>query len=286
MRITLLPAFRLSTLLIALILCVSAALAEQAGSYADPPMPPYRIEVEGFDAGGSDIKAVCDSAGRELWKHFPGYKLEKFVVKRGRNGPITLYSRNDQGEIVIKLDTGNTYWCQYAYQFAHEFCHVLCSFDEDYEGNKWFEETLAETASLYALRAMAGSWKTDPPYGHWKDYRDALRSYSDDVILKRMKVHEIYESGLAGFLKAHKERLTKEPCDRDLNGAMSLVFLKLFEEEPGRWESVRWLNSSPSPKGETFEQYLNKWHKAVPNRHRTFVEKVARLFGVSLNAGD
>ena len=46
-----------------------------------------------------------------------------------------------------------------------------------------------------------------------------------------------------------------------------------------RWEAVRWLNSSPSPKDETFEQYLNKWYHAVPKRHRAFVKQVATLYG-------
>jgi hypothetical protein len=245
-------------------------------------MPPYRVEARGFNDSARDIKKLCDSVGRELWKHFPDYKIEKFVIKRGNGGPISLYKRNAQGEIVIRLDTGNTLWSQYSYQFAHEFCHVLCGYDEDYPGNKWFEETLAETASLFAMRAMARSWKTDPPYGHWRSYRDALRSYADDVVRKRTKVHEIYEKGLAGFYKTHQARLTKEPCDRSLNGAMSLIFLKLFEEDPSRWGAVRWLNSAPSPKGETFEQYLTKWRNAAPEKHRPFITKTARLYGIEL----
>ncbi|MCP6756902.1 hypothetical protein NL533_35270, partial [Klebsiella pneumoniae] len=79
--------------------------------------------------------------------------------------------RNDAREIVLKLDTSNTFWSQYAYQFAHEFCHVLCGYREDDPGTQWFEETLCETASLFVLRAMAREWKTAPPYPHWKDYR-------------------------------------------------------------------------------------------------------------------
>jgi hypothetical protein len=268
--------------LIVLILCATVAIAAKKSQFADPPMPQYRVEPKGFNNGARDIKKLCDSTGRELWKHFPDYKIEKFVIKRGHGGPISLYARNKDGEIIIKLDTGNTLWCQYAYQFAHEFCHVLCRYDKDYAGNKWFEETLAETASLYAMRAMAKSWKTDAPYSHWNNYRDSLRGYADNVIKKRTLVHEIYAKGLAGFYQAHKARLTKEPCDRDLNGAMSLIFLKLFEEDPSRWGSVRWINSTPSPKGETFEQYLTKWRNAAPKKHKPFITKVAGLYGVTL----
>jgi len=265
----------------ALLLAAASCWAGEPGSgYADPPIPPYRVEAEGFDASQRDVKAVCDSAGRELWRLFPDYEIEPFVIHRGHSGPIVLYVRNPRGEIVIRLDTESTYWCQYAYQFAHEFCHVLCGYDEDFQGNKWFEETLCETASLFVIRAMGKAWKDDPPYGHWKDFRHALREYADDVIAKREKVVEIYEKGLAGFYRAHRTELEANAGLRDLNGAMSLVFLRLFEEKPERWEAVRWLNQAPSPEGETFEEYLQKWRDAVPARHKPFVKRITELYGI------
>ena len=64
----------------------------------------------------ADIRAVLDSAGRELWRFFPNDRIEPIVVTHGRGGPITLFQRNGRGEIVIRLDTEKTYWCQYAYQ--------------------------------------------------------------------------------------------------------------------------------------------------------------------------
>jgi len=255
------------------------------GPYADPPMPPYRVEADGFDgARAADIKAVCDSAGRELWRHFPGHTIEPFVVTRGHKGPIVLYERNARGEIVMRLDTGRTFWSQYAYQFAHEFCHILCGFDKDDPGNKWFEETLCETASLYALRAMARAWKTDPPYPHWRDYRDALRDYTDDILAKRHKVDEIHRNGLAAFYRAHRAELTRHSCNRDLNGAMAVVLLRLLEREPNRWEAVRWLNAGPAPAGRTFPEYLQAWHDAAPGRHKPFIRQVADLYGIPLRA--
>ncbi len=214
-----------------LFLLASAALCRAADSkpgYADPVMPPCRVEADGFKASARDIKAVCDSAGRELWRFFPDYKIEPIVVTRRHGGPIVLFKRNPRGEIVMRLDTESTYWSQYAYQFAHEFCHVLCGFDEDYKGNKWFEEVLCETASLFAIRAMAEAWADDPPYPHWKDYRHSLRKYADNVIARRSGVFDIYKTGLKRFYLEHKEELESNPGSRDLNGAMSIVMLRLF----------------------------------------------------------
>jgi hypothetical protein len=255
------------------------------GGKGNSAMPPFRVEADGFGAKEADIRAIIQSAGSELWRHFPEYRIEPIVVTRGHNGPITLYQRNEPGEIVVRLDTGKTYWAQYSYQFAHEFCHILCGYRKAYEGNKWFEETVCETASLYVLRAMSRSWKTEPPYPNWRDYRDALREYADDVIRKREEVYAIDLKGLPAFYQLHKATLEKNPTSRELDGAMAVILLRLFEEQPQRWESIRWLNSNPPRAGDTFQTYLQKWHDAAPPRHQAFIRKIGQLYGVTLTPG-
>ena len=250
--------------------------------YADPPMPAYRVDTEGFKASDRDIRAVCDSAGRELWRYFTDHNIETFVVTRGHNGPIVLHNRNDRGEIVMRLDTERECWCQYSYQFAHEFCHILCGYKKDPGSNQWFEETICETASLFVMRAMARAWATDPPYPHWKDYRDSLQDYTDDVIAKRHRAYEIYEKGLPTFYREHEGELRSNAVIWELNGAMSILMLRLFEEEPQHWEAVRWLNSTPSGQNEAFSDYLQRWHNAVPDRHQPFIRRLAGLFGVEI----
>jgi hypothetical protein len=250
---------------------------------AKAAMPAYRVETDGFDASEADIRAVLDSAGGELWRFFPDYQLEPFVVTRGHDDPITLFQRNDRSEIVMRLNTEKTYWSQYAYQFAHEFCHVLCGFRDGYQGNKWFEETVCETASLFAMRAMARSWKKSPPYPHWADYRDSLREYTDDIMRRRERIHDVFAGGLPAFVRAHRETLERTPTSRDLNGAMSLVLLQLLEERPERWEAVRWLNHAPAQPGDDLGAYMRKWHDAAPPRHRPLVKQLAGLFGAPLS---
>lgn len=265
-------------LLLAIILLPTLLSAEPK-----QPLPPLRIDAESFKSREADIRAVCESAARELVRHFPEkHKLEPILLKRGDHGPIVLFNRNDRGEIILRLDTGGTYWSQYAYQYAHEFCHVLCGFDEDAPQNLWFEETLCETASLFSMRAMARSWKDNPPYPNWRDYRDSLRQYADDVVNKRKHLPELTRLGVPAFYQKHKDTLHKTATGRELNGAFAVTLLPLFEADPSRWESVRWINSSPSPKSETFQQYLSKWHHAVPDRHRVFVKQIAIQFGIRI----
>ena len=258
------------------------------GARAEAPapiaLPTLRIDSEGFGDSEADIRAVLESAGRELWRHFPDHRLEPLVVVRGTDGPITLFERSDRREIVIRLDTGARLWCQYAYQYAHEFCHVLCGSRPGDRSNLWFEETLCETASLYAIRGMARTWRTDPPYPNWRNYHDALRDYADDAIRRWPHVEDIVGVGLPAFYARHEERLRANPVDRDLNGSIAVVLLRLFEERPEHWEAVRWLNDRKTDAPRPFATYLADWHESVPERHRPFVARIARLCGQVLPA--
>lgn len=270
----------LKTAIAAGLLLPISALAQKS-RFADPPMPEFRVEAEGFGASAADIRAILQSTGRELWRFFPKYEIEPFVVSRGNRNPIVLHGRNARGEIVMRLSTEKTFWSQYAYQFAHEFCHILCGFDNDDSPHEWFEETLCETASLFAMRAMAETWKDQAPYPNWVDYRHSLKQYADDVIASRA---EIENGALAAFFREHEAELTESTNNRELNGAIAVVLLDWFEANPKHWEAVRWLNPSPAAAGETFGAYLGKWRAAAPKRHRGFIERIARAFEVELVA--
>ena len=241
--------------------------------HAQPPK--VRVNPQGFDTSERDIKAVLDSTTRELWKHFPGHKLEPIVVVRGNNGPITLYERNARGEVIVKLDTHRTYWSQYAYQWAHELCHVLTGFRNDGRENKWFEESLCELASLYAMRRMSESWEHDPPYPNWKDYRHSLKDYVDKIIASREK---LTLKDLPAYYQKHRETLRKNATERPLNGAIALALLPLFEKDPSHWEAIRYLNVTPAKKDLSLEDYFAKWHKDTPEKHQPFVLELARIF--------
>jgi len=240
-----------------------------------------RIENQGFQASAADIGAVCQSAAESLtdgWKQPIDVKV---LVVKGKHGPFTAFRKNTRGESVVQLDTGGTLWSQYAYQFSHELCHVFCHGSDDYSGNLWFEETLCETASLYCLRRMSETWRTKAPYPNWKGYAPSLAGYARNVVAKRTRYPELIKLGMPAFYQKHRARIEAEPCDRALNGAMSIVLLSLFERDPQQWEAIRWLNPSPSPKGETFQTYLKKWHAAAPEKHRAFIAEIADMYGVA-----
>jgi len=239
-----------------------------------------RPDPDGDWGGASlaDVTKVLRSAADTLWVQVPERRLAPIHVQP-KGGPIVLFKRGPEGVYRVRLNTGQTYWSQYAFQFAHEFCHILCRYEHTEKANKWFEESVCETASLFALRRMAEVWKTDPPYPNWRAYAPHLRSYAED----RLKDARLPAgTTLAEWYARHADHLRKEACDRPKNEIVAGVLLPLLEEKPARWAAVQYLNAAAKPEARSFGQYLADWHTHCPAAHRPFVRQVADLFGIRL----
>lgn len=247
---------------------------------AEQPAHQIRVDASGFESREQDITKVCLSAVAELQKYCRELPTENVVIQHGSKNPITLFQRNPQGEIVVRLNTGKTFWSQYAYQVAHEICHVHCGFREGPRENLWFEESICETASLFCLRAMAKTWQAKPPYPNWVSYAPALAKYADEVITKRTYKAEFETKGLAKFFREHEPEFRSNATDRQLNGAIALALLPYFEEQPTRWAALHWLNATARPDNESFSAYLKRWGQNTPAEHQETVRGLQKLFGL------
>lgn len=239
-----------------------------------------RIEVlkENWgDAPAADILAVCVSAGSELTKYFHGRTFSPIQVGNSERGvPITLFKKGPNGEIRVELTTRGTFWCQYAYQFGHELCHILCNCRPDQNPQKWFEESLCETASIFVVRRMAESWRIAPPYPNWSSYADALAKYADEHV---SKTDTINEASFAEWYRLHQTGLQMTGTNRQLNQIVAVrVLLPLLEKEPRHWRSLNWLNQWDPNDRLTFTDYLQDWHTRVPDEHKPFVAAIAAQF--------
>lgn len=222
----------------------------------------------------ADVQKVLDSAANQLWPYFSDRKLPTILVEP-KGGPITLYQRGPAGEIRVRLNTGDRLWAQHAFQFAHEFGHILCNYDPAPNRNKWFEESICEAASLFALRRMAKVWERDPPYPNWKSYAPSLASYAED----RMKNSQLPDgASLAAWYREHADSLYRDPVMREKNLIVATALLPLFEKEPEHWASVAYLNVTAPRESQTFSTYLAEWHTRCPAKHRPFVATIARQF--------
>lgn len=252
-----------------------------AGQDAAPPRLDLRVASEGWgEASPADIEAVLRSAAETLLPRFPGLALPALEVSRSTKEPITLYQRGPAGEIRVKLNVEGYLWARFAFQFSHELGHVLCGVEEYPNPNLWFEETLCEVASLYALGRMSESWKTRPPYANWKDYSAQLKKYRDERIEKdREKLPE--GTTLQAWFREKEPKLRADPHLRAANLTIALALLPLFEEAPERWEAVRTLNKVHGDASRSFLSYLGDWSRSAPEKHRDFISKIAARLGVA-----
>jgi len=239
-----------------------------------------RIERKGWGkAGLTDIQKVLESAGGELWRQFPHRQLKPISVRKSKKGPMVLYRREANGQYQVLLNTGDLYWAQYSYQFAHELCHILCNYRAGKNPNKWFEESLCELASLYALRSMSKTWKTSPPYPNWKNYAPALHKYAQ----KRIDDSQLSDLTLAKWYKQNESVLRSTATDRKKNNIVATALLSMFESEPHHWQAISYLNKGKGSETESFSGYLRRWHAEAPKKHKPFIGRIAGKFGISLN---
>ncbi|MDH3585413.1 MAG: hypothetical protein OER86_14515, partial [Phycisphaerae bacterium] len=217
------------TIVGALLVSVTLAAAFAAAPVAPAKTAPViRPAAKGWKASGADVQKVLDSTAAQLWPYFPGRQLKPILVE-ARGGPIVLYDRGPAGEYRVRLNTGETYWAQYAFQFAHEFCHILCNYDQDPRRNKWFEESICELASLFVLRRLSHAWKKNPPYPHWRSFAPAFDKYARN----RMNQGTLpADRSLAQWYREHVQTLEKKSTQRALNQVVAVALLPMFEKDP------------------------------------------------------
>jgi len=260
---------------ISLLAALISAQATPAARAADHPLEIRPAPSALWGGRIPDVSKVLNSSAESLWPYFPGRTLTPILVDP-KGGPITLFNRGPHGEYLVRLNTGGQHWAQHAYQFAHEFAHILANYNEHERSNKWFEESICEMASLFALRRMSETWKDRPPYPNWKDYSPALAKYADE----RIQAAQLPPGKtLAQWFHENEPQLRKEPCLRDKNTIVAVVLLPLFEKQPENWEAITWLNDGKSHGDRTFAKYLVDWQAQVPEKRRPIVRQIAEKFG-------
>ncbi len=251
----------------------------QASRPTKGPMP--TIQVADADWGGAslrDINKVLNSTAKQLWPHASQDRLDTIVVDRSNTGPIVLFQRGNEGQYRVRLDTHQNYWSQYAFQFAHEFGHILCGYKPGAKDNLWFEESLCETASLFAMRRMGKDWALNPPYPNWKSYAPSLGEYAQ----KRLDKYAWPKSlSVSEWYKQNQKELRQNPTNRAKNTTIATKLLPLFEQRPENWGAVAYLNISKKKTPRDFSIYLADWKKACKlASQKEFVSTLARMFGV------
>ncbi len=245
------------------------------------------------DALRQDIAAVVRSAGGELWQYCPNTRLAPIVVYPATRDPITNFALTRGGDIRIGLTARGRHWAQFAYQFAHEFGHALAVHPQDgrnrwkssVHANQWFEESLCEAASLFALRRMARTWETQPPYPNWRPFARHLQDYA----LERLQepAHQLPPGAtFSAWFAALEPALRTNATQRAWNTIIAGQLLPLLQESPRHWEALTTLNLGARDRHKSFARYLSEWRSNSAAEHRPFIDRVAARFDVRLEAPD
>lgn len=245
--------------------------------------------ASGFgEASADDIRAVVNSAAGEIWKHCPATRWETtgFHLFPAEKNPITLFKHTVDGRVAIGLTPRRRLWAQFAFQFAHEFCHALAGHANDWrtawiagkKANHWLEESLCETASLFALRAMARTWVTAPPYRNWNSYAPSLASYAADRLAETESAKGrtfVFRDWFA----AEEPSLRGDAAQREKNNIVAAELLPIFEAEPRSWEALAFFNRTTrrDPEKSLAEHFLD-WSAASPEELRPLIARIRDVF--------
>jgi hypothetical protein len=270
----------------AFVFTAPAASGQTTEIRSSPTRPAIRV-VDGDwgRARPEEIEAVLRSAADVLLRSVGQLEPLAIAIEPGTEHPEVQYEKNSRGEYVIVLSARDRGWAQYAYQFSHELCHVLANFDhrisargEPLSRHQWFEETLCDTAALFALRAMAARWESAPPFSHWQDYAPWLAAYADEILAAEHRRHAQLQRLPAWYVE-HRAVLAQNPYARQLNDFCAAALLPLFEADPARWNALRYLNLDGAAAEPTFDGYLARWQRSSPDKHRAFIRRLEVAFG-------
>lgn len=276
-------------LIIASILCPLVHANELKS--AAPPLPSgskkmglsLKVQNGGWGkAQPAAIETVLYSVADELMSRLPQKLAVPIVITHTNDAPVALYDRGPGGEYRVQLHATGENWHLYVYEFAHELCHILSNYEENVgpqtvKHNQWFEETLCETASLFALRKLAATWESAPPEPKWSEEAKKLRRFFDHLVSEGHRQLPS-DTPLSGWLRDNEQRLRDDPYRRNENEVVANLLLPLFQENPQNWAALNYLNLDPSDARNSLGDYLNHWYQNAPPEHKDFVAGILALF--------
>jgi len=228
------------------------------------------------------IETVLYSVADELMSRLPNKLAAPIVITHTDSAPVALYERGPSGEYRVQLHATGESWHLYVYEFAHELCHILSNYEEHVgpetvKYNQWFEETLCETASLFALKSLAATWESAPPEPRLAEEAKKLRRFFEHLIAEghRQLPHD---TPLFNWLRDNEQRLRDDPYRRNENEVVANLLLPLFQENPQNWAALNYLNLDPTDARNSLSEYLRHWYQNAPPEHKGFIGGILAMF--------
>ena len=165
----------------------------------------------------------------------------------------------DQRPYEVFLTARNRYWSWYGFEFAQQVCHILTNYDEcKGHKHKWFDETLCQVASLFALHRMADSWVENPPPTVPKaaEFAPYHREHAERI----ERQHEPPTlADLPEWLREQIDHLEADSADHTLTMTLAAALLPQFQRDPSLWADCGALNTWDARSDRDFTAYLDSW---------------------------
>lgn len=255
------------------------------------PLSAATLDVVVQDGGwgeisAKEVRAVALSAGTVIARHCRGTRIGPILVHHRDDHPQTAWERTPDGKIIVAIQARDRQCAQIAFQFAHEFCHVLATQSNDWqrtwraEGkpNLWLEESFAEAASLFALRAMAQSWQRSAPFREWRYYAPDFSAYATE----RMRPVPGSRANFTRWFRQNESAMRRNPKLRNSNAIVAGELLPLLEAEPRAWEALTFMNLGTRDRKMPLATFLAEWRQNCPPALQPFIGKVAQVFGIRM----
>ena len=179
--------------------------------------------------------------------------------------------------VIIFLTSQDLSWCQYSYQFAHELCHHVIDIDFPPKNDKfgWLEESICELASLYTLKKMSFTWRTNPPYTNWANYSVSINNYVHEILSDPKHKLEI---PFCEWLNNILLELYSDRCKRTENKIIAMRLLTFFTRTPELWETIQYLRKIIVTDEMTLTQYLLEWKNVIPSTLQSEFDNIINIF--------
>lgn len=202
------------------------------------------------------VGAVLEPTARVLCDAFGRRPDAPVRVSPWDQGPRVAW---DLRPYRVRIGARDTYWCRYAYEFAHELCHILVNFDQvRHHRHKWFEESICELASLFALHRLSGEFHHRPPSEVLgaREFAPHFEAYARQV---ESRVQPVPNSGLPVWLSDNIRCLEECSINRDLNLVVAVALLDEFLADHSLWRDCGFLNRWNAKTDRTFADHIDSW---------------------------
>lgn len=173
---------------------------------------------------------------------------------------------------VIHICCMDTSWAQIVFQLSHEFCHLMIGKPVT-QSLRWFEESLAELASLFFLRKMGDVWEQKGILGY-PEFSAKLRNYADNRMASAgmsISLSDIMQPDSALW-----KNLIANSYLRMINLQIAIPLLPVFEENPSLWHIVPMLGDFSDVA--SFSEFFTQWKQKVDSQYHSLVENIRDVF--------